>query len=54
MREIDVALITEAVSGACIKANKFLPDDLAELIKNSAENETDSVPKDIMLSLIHI
>ena len=51
MREIDVALITEAVSGACIKANKFLPDDLAELIKNSAENETDSVPKDIMCRL---
>lgn len=35
MREIDVALITEAVSGACIKANKFLPDDLAELIKTA-------------------
>lgn len=51
MREIDVALITEAVSGACIKANKFLPDDLAELIKNSAENETDSVPKNIMCRL---
>ena len=51
MREIDVSLITEAVSRACISANKVLPDDLAELIKKSADTETDDVPKDIMCRL---
>ena len=51
MREIDVSLITEAVSRACISANKVLPDDLAELIKRSADTETDDVPKDIMCRL---
>ena len=51
MREIDVSLITEAVSRACISANKVLPDDLAELIKKSADAETDDVPKDIMCRL---
>ena len=51
MREIDVSLITEAVSRAYINANKVLPDDLAELIKKSADAETDDVPKDIMCRL---
>ena len=51
MREIDVSLITEAVSHACISANKVLPDDLAALIKKSADTETDDVPKDIMCRL---
>ena len=51
MREIDVSLITEAVSRACISANKVLPDDLAALIKKSADAETDDVPKDIMCRL---
>ena len=51
MREIDVSLITEAVSRACISANKVLPDDLAALIKKSADTETDDVPKDIMCRL---
>lgn len=51
MREIDVSLITEAVSRACISANKVLPDDLAELIKKSADAETDDVPKDILCRL---
>ena len=51
MREIDVSLITEAVSRACISANKVLPDDLAALIKKSADEETDDVPKDIMCRL---
>ena len=51
MREIDVSLIIEAVSRACISANKVLPDDLAELIKKSADTEIDDVPKDIMCRL---
>ena len=51
MREMDVSLITEAVSRACISANKVLPDDLAALIKKSADAETDDVPKDIMCRL---
>lgn len=30
MREIDVSLISQTVKELCIKANKVLPDDLAE------------------------
>lgn len=51
MREIDVKLITDAVSAACISANKILPDDLVSLIENGAKAETEDVPKSIMCSL---
>ncbi|MGN0545328.1 MAG: fumarate hydratase [Acutalibacteraceae bacterium] len=51
MRDIDISLITAAVSDACIRANKVLPDDLAKLIEDGAQSETDDVPKSIMCSL---
>ncbi len=51
MREIDVKLITDAVSAACISANKILPEDLVSLIENGAKIETEDVPKSIMCSL---
>ncbi len=51
MREIDVGLIVDAVSAACISANKILPDDLVSLIENGAKIESEDVPKDIMCRL---
>lgn len=51
MREIDVKLITDAVSEACISANKILPNDLVSLIENGAKAECEDVPKSIMCSL---
>ena len=51
MRDIDISLIAAAVSDACIRANKVLPDDLAKLIEDGAQSETDDVPKSIMCSL---
>ena len=48
MREIDVALITEAVSGACIRANKFLPDDLAEKIGKCRSCETNKLAESVL------
>ena len=51
MRDIGIRLIAAAVSDACIRANKVLPDDLAKLIEDGAQSETDDVPKSIMCSL---
>lgn len=51
MREINVELITDAVSQACISANKILPNDLVSLIEDGAKAETQDVPKDIMCRL---
>ena len=51
MREIDVSEITKAVKDACIKANKILPQDLADLIQKGAQLETEDMPKDIMCRL---
>lgn len=52
MREIDVFLITEAVSELAIKANKLLPDDLCGLISSAAESETKPLAGKIMNSLL--
>lgn len=51
MREIDVSLISETVKELCIKANKILPDDLAEKIKESCSCEEEILPKSIMCDL---
>ena len=51
MRNIDVSEISAAIREACIKANKTLPADLAELIADGAKNEIDEMPKDIMCRL---
>ena len=48
MREIDVSIIENSVRDLFIKANKILPDDLAELIKDCAECETCELAKSIM------
>lgn len=51
MREIDVNIIKEKVKELCIQANKFLPEDLEERIKECALCETCELPKSIMKSL---
>ncbi len=51
MRNIDVSEISLAVRDACVKANKILPEDLATLIFDGADNEVDELPKDIMCRL---
>ncbi len=51
MREINVALIEQAVRDLCIKANKILPDDLEKRIVFCAGCECGDLPKSIMQSL---
>ena len=51
MREIDVNIIKEKVKELCTQANKFLPEDLEERIKECALCETCELPKSIMKSL---
>ncbi len=51
MRQLDVSVIKEKVKELCIQANKFLPEDLEERIKECALCETCELPKSIMKSL---
>lgn len=51
MREVNVELITEAVSKLCVEANKVLPDDLCGRIKNASECESNPLGKSIMTDL---
>ena len=53
MREISVKLIESAIYDLCIKANRILPNDLAECISCAASKETEKIPKDIMNDLIN-
>lgn len=48
MREIHVDEITKAVRDMCISANKILPEDLCENIKNAREQEKNKLGKAIM------
>ena len=51
MREINVSEIENAVRDMFIEANKILPDDLSNLIRESAECETCELAKSIMNDL---
>lgn len=51
MRQLDVSVIKEKIKELCIQANKFLPEDLEERIKECALCETCELPKSIMKSL---
>ncbi len=51
MRQLDVSVIKEKIKELCIQANKFLPEDLEERIKECALCETCELPKNIMKSL---
>ncbi|MDR0314753.1 MAG: fumarate hydratase [Oscillospiraceae bacterium] len=48
MREVNVNIITQAVKDLCIKANKTLPEDLANCILNCAKTETTDIAKKVM------
>lgn len=51
MKEIHVSQIESAVCDLCIKANKFLPEDLVNCIKCSKKNETISGAESILSDL---
>lgn len=51
MREINVLEIADAVRDLCIKANKFLPDDLTECISKGRDSEENSLSKGIMCDI---
>lgn len=52
MREVNVNEIINTVKELCIKANKVLPDDLADCIKCGLDNETKELPKSIMGDIV--
>ncbi|MBO5360126.1 MAG: fumarate hydratase [Clostridia bacterium] len=52
MKEINVNIIKETVAQLCIDANKRLPSDLDDLIKQSAENEVSEPAYGVMNDLI--
>lgn len=52
MREIDVKLIEDTVCRLCVSSNKTIPDDLADLIRQAAERETDALPREMLNGLI--
>lgn len=51
MREIDVSIISQTVKEICVKANKILPRDLEEKIKESCGEEENALAKSIMCDL---
>ncbi len=48
MREINVNLISEAVEELCVKANKFLPNDLTEVIGKCRSCERNALAENIL------
>ena len=48
LREIDVNKISEAVAELCVKANKLLPDDLAETIVNCRKCEKNRLAESVL------
>ena len=48
LREIDVNKISEAVAELCVKANKLLPDDLAETIGKCRNCERNNLAKSVL------
>lgn len=51
MREINVSAVSEAVERLCIRANKFLPADLAECIGKCKTCERNNLAKEILSDL---
>ena len=51
MREIDVSLISDTVRELCIKANKVLPLDLEEIVRNSVGLENTEPAHGVMCAL---
>jgi fumarate hydratase subunit alpha len=48
LRELSVNIIRDEVEKLCIKANKFLPDDLVCKINNCSLNEKDGTAKSVL------
>ncbi|MEN8208970.1 MAG: fumarate hydratase [Candidatus Fermentibacteria bacterium] len=48
MREIDVAVITEAVKDLSISTNIYLPDDVKEALRSSLEKEESPLGREIL------
>lgn len=48
LREIDVSVITNTVAGLCIRANKLLPDDLAETISSCRGCERNPLAESVL------
>lgn len=51
MRELDVALIAEAVRNLCIEANQFLPNSLAHTIAEAGNRESDPLCREVLCDL---
>ncbi len=52
MREIDVAVIREAIAELCIKANLYLPDGMKEKISACAECEKSELCRDVLADIV--
>ena len=50
-RELDVALVTDAVRAMCIEANYDLPDDVCEALERGAEAEESPAGKAVFAQL---
>lgn len=48
MREIRSGQITESICELCIRANRFLPDDVQKSIKKASETETWPIARDVL------
>ncbi len=51
LREIDVAAIRAKIAELCITANRYLPQDIAELIRKASEQESVEPAKSIMCDI---
>lgn len=52
MREISAQTITEAVSRLCISANRNLPEDMQQCIRNCAATEAWPIAKEILVQIV--
>lgn len=48
MKEINVALVRDAVAELCIEANKSLPSDIVSIIQKAQNTETNPLAKEIL------
>ena len=51
MREINASVITETIEKLCIKANKQLPNDIADCLHKCASNETNPLGASVLCDL---
>ncbi len=52
MREIDLALVTEAVRDACVQACRFLPEDVTAALERGLASEESPVGREVFSQLI--